>query len=183
MTTPPPRKPRTGAVVTIVIGIVLLIGGPITGVIGGAVSVVPQGIHYAESVSPVNPTATVDLDSGGTAVLLSPTNVVATVTPAMCTARSANGSLATVSADWSSYTITTNGAEYKSFARVTALASGETTITCDTSAPVVVAPALKFRELLGSFAWWLLGGAAVAVVGLAVLIVGILRLRRVNRLR
>lgn len=66
------RPSRAGAIVTLVIGAVLTIFGPILGILIGSFALVPQALGLAENTAHVAPTATVQPDAGESVFLLAP---------------------------------------------------------------------------------------------------------------
>ncbi len=174
-TTQPPS--RAGAIVTLVIGAVLTIFGPILGILIGSFALVPQALGLADNTAHVAPTATVELDTGESVFLLAPVADLSAVDHSDCTAETRDSTTAAISYEPASALNTlVNGTRYESFARVTAEEAGTYTLSCDTNVDVISAPPFEFGSFLGPFGWWTAGGLLVSVVGIVLVIVGIVRL-------
>lgn len=172
-------RPRTGAIVTLVIGAVLTVCGPILGLLVGSFALVPSAIGYGESTARLAPTATVDLDAGDSVLLLTPLAALEHADHSACSAGAGDGTEATVSPERASALNThANGIRYESFARVTADERGAYTLSCDTDIDVIAAPPFEPGSFLGPLAWWTTGGLVVSLIGIVLTIVGIVRLTR-----
>lgn len=173
------RPSRAGAIITLVIGAVLTIFGPILGILIGSFALVPQALGLAENTAHVAPTATVDIDAGESVFLLAPVADLEAIAHSDCTAEAGDGTAATVSSEPASALNTlANGARYESFARVTADGPGSYTLSCDTSVDVIVAPPFEFGSFLGPLGWWTASGLLVSLVGIVLVIIGIVRVTR-----
>lgn len=184
MTTPAtprstPASSRVSAIVALVIGAVLTISGPVIGVLVGSFALVPTAVNFGESTIRVDPSRSLHLESGEEVTLLAPVSDLEHADPEMCTASTPNGSAATITYEPAS-TLNTlvGGTRYESFARVTATADGQQAITCQTDIDVVAAPPFQLSELFGPLVWWTAGGFIVSLLGVALAIVGLVRLTR-----
>lgn len=173
------RPSRAGAIITLVLGAVLTIFGPILGILLGSFALVPQAFGLAEHTAHVAPTATVELDAGESVFLLAPVADLSAVDHGDCTAEAGGGAAAAVAFEPASALNTlVDGARYESFASVTADEAGSYTLACDTSVDVITAPPFEFGSFLGPFGWWSAGGLLVSLAGIVLVIVGIVRLTR-----
>lgn len=173
------RPSRAGAIVTLVIGAVLTISGPILGILIGSFALVPQALGLAENTAHVAPTATIDLDAGESVFLLTKVADRKAIAHSDCAAEAGDGTAATVSYEPASALNTlAHGTRYESFARVTADEPGTYTVSCDTSVDVITAPPFEFGSFLGPLGWWSAGGLLVSLVGIVLVIIGIVRLTR-----
>lgn len=173
------RPSRAGAIVTLVIGAVLTIFGPILGILIGGFALVPQALGLADNTAHVAPTATVELDAGESVFLLAPVADLSAVDHSDCTAEAGEGRTATVAFEPASALNTlVDRARYESFARVTADEPGSYTLACDTSIDVITAPPFEPGSFLGPLGWWSAGGLLVSLAGIVLVIVGIVRLTR-----
>lgn len=172
------RPSRTGAIITLVIGAILTITGPIFGVLAGAFSMVPAAIEVGDNTAEISPSGIVALDAEASVFLLAPVAELEHLNHDICSVTGPNGEAAPVSfAPASALNTLVNGQRYESFAQVTAATTGPHDITCDTdSIPVVAVP--PFTGLFGTFAWWPIGGLAVSLIGVVLVIIGIVRVAR-----
>lgn len=179
----PPRRPRTGAVVTLVIGAILTITGPIFGVLAGSLAMIPVALETAEYTMEVSPTGTVVLGAGESVYLLAPVAELEHVDHEACVASGPDGDVATMAfAPAGALNTLVNGTRYESFAQITATVAGSQNITCQTDdIPVITAPPVTLGGLLEPLAWWSIGGVAVSVIGIVMVIIGVVRLARSPR--
>ncbi|WP_156890428.1 hypothetical protein [Gordonia shandongensis] len=176
----PPRS-KTGPIVMIVLGVLLLLGGPLGGLIGGAVHTASQAVRYSDDITPIE-TADLRLDDGDTAILFAEADQISKVGIEFCHARTLTGDAAQITPVADSFmSISAHGHDYRSFARITATGDGVQHIECATDANVYVAPPAPFEGFLRAFGWWIAGGLVVALVGLGLLITGIVGLSRRSR--
>ncbi|GAB3618566.1 hypothetical protein GCM10027416_31230 [Okibacterium endophyticum] len=178
-----PRRPRTGAIATLIIGAILTITGPIFGVLAGSFAMVPGALGIADDTAEVSPTGTVTLDAGESVYLLVPVASLENVSHESCTATGPEGAVTTVAfAPASALNTLVSGSRYESFALVTATERGPQSITCATeNTPVVAAPPFMVEALLGPLAWWSIGGLAVSIVGVVMVIIGIVGIARKDK--
>lgn len=80
------RPSPAGAIVTLVIGAVLTVFGPILGILIGSFALVPQALGLADNTAHVAPTATVELDAGESVFLLAPVADLEAIDHSACTA-------------------------------------------------------------------------------------------------
>lgn len=179
-----PPTVRTGAIITLVIGAILMISGPILGVLAGAFSMIPTAIEVGDNIAEISPTATVTLETQESVYLLAPVAELEHLDHGACAAHGPDGDAAGVTfAPASALNILVKGQRYESFAQVTATTTGHHTITCETDdIPVVAAPPFTVG-IFGTFAWWTIGGIIISVIGVALVIIGIVRLARNPRVR
>lgn len=177
---PPPQAvsstpSRTGAITALVIGAVLLVVGPVLGVLIGSFAMIPPALDTATQVVSVSPSGTVDLRRGASVYLMAPEAATPGIGADACVASTEAGtSLPVAAAPSRAWTTSFSGERYRSFATVTAAEAGMVTITCaDARVPVMTMPAFNPGALLRPLAWWALGGTITGVVGLVLLILGI----------
>lgn len=185
MTAPsaPPRKRRTGAIITLIIGATLAIAGPIFGVLAGSFATIPSALETADHMAEVSPTGAITLNAGESVYLLAPVTELEHVDHEVCTASGPDGEAETVAfAPASALNTLVNGTRYESFAQITATSAGSLSITCQTDDfPVITAPPFTLEGLFGPLAWGSIGGVAVSLIGVALVIIGIVRLARSPR--
>lgn len=176
----PPRKTRSGAIIVLVIGAVLTITGPIFGVLAGSFAMIPTALDIAGDTAAVSPNGTVNLDPGESVYLLAPVAELDQLDHETCTATGPDGGPVTVAyAPATALNTLVGGIRYESFAQLSATTTGPHDITCPTDGiPVVAAPRFTLGGLFGPFAWWSIGGIAVSLIGVVMVIVGIVRLAR-----
>lgn len=171
------RPSRTGAIITLVIGAVLTVCGPVLGILIGSFALVPSALGVAGDTARLAPTATVQLDADESVFLLARVVDLEVADAGDCTAEAVDGVAAAISYEPASALNTlSGGARYESFARVTADEAGTYTLACDTGIDVIAAPPFEFGSFLGPLGWWTAGGLLVSVIGIVLVIVGIVRL-------
>lgn len=176
----PPRKPRTGAIITLIIGAILTVSGPILGVLAGSFAMIPGTLEVVGGSTQVSPTGIVALDADESVYLLAPVGDLERVDQDACTVSGPDGETTTVAFAPASALNTLVGWErYESFALVTATVTGAHDITCQTDdIPVITAPPFNLDEMFGPLAWWSLIGIVVSLIGVVTVIIGIVRLTR-----
>ncbi|WP_159498844.1 hypothetical protein [Microbacterium sp. 18062] len=174
----PTRRPRTGAIIVLVIGAILTVTGPIFGVLAGSFAMIPGALDLADNTIEVSPTGTITLGDGESVYLLGPVADLDQLDHESCTATGPNDEPATVVfAPASALNTLVSGTRYESFAQVTASTAGTYDITCQTGGiPVVTAPPFTLGGLIGPLAWWSIAGIAVSLIGIVMVIIGIVRL-------
>lgn len=177
-TTAPVRRSRTGSIVLLVLGAVLVLAGPVLGVIAGTLSMIPTSLSVAGSAADVRPEATIPLDAGKKIYLLAPVPQLGQISHEDCTATAPDAEAAVVFEPASALNTLVDGTTYESFASITPTVAGDYTIACDTTVPVVTAPAFDLAGLFGPFLWLTLTGILVGIAGLIMVIVGIARVAR-----
>lgn len=183
MTTPPgpSGRTRTGAIITLVIGAILTIGGPVLGVLTGSLAMIPGALDLADHTAQVAPAATIALEEGNSVFLLAPVPDLEHIDYEMCTATGPDETSALVKYEPATALNTlVDGTRYESFARVTAVAAGPQTIACPDSSdiPVIAAPPFRLGEVFGPLAWGSIAGLVVSLAGVLMAIVGIVKLAR-----
>lgn len=174
-------RPRTGATITLVIGGILTITGPVLGILAGSIAMIPGALDLAAETAPVAPTATVTLDHDESVYLLAPVAELENIDHEMCAATGPDDTDALVSyAPASALNTIVRGTRYESFARVTAASTGAQEITCPatTGVPVVTAPPFSLGGLIGPLARWSIAGVVVSLAGVPMVIIGIIQLAR-----
>lgn len=176
----PDRRTPVGAIVILVIGAILTIAGPVLGVLAGSLAVIPGALETAARTVEVSPSGEVSLAAGESLYLLAPVADLERVTHDDCSASDPRGVTVPIAfAPASALNTLVDGERYESFAQLTAESSGPHVITCHAGGvPVVGAPPFPATTFFGPLLGWSVGGIAVAVVGVALVIVGIVRLVR-----
>ncbi|MGO2665470.1 hypothetical protein [Mycetocola reblochoni] len=179
----PTRRPRTGAIIVLVIGAILTITGPIFGVLAGSFAIIPGALDLAENTTEVSPTGTITLSDSESVYLLAPVADLAHLDHESCTATGPDEKPATVGfAPASSLNTLVSGTRYESFAQLTASTAGTYDITCQTDGiPVINAPPFTLGGLMGPLAWWSIAGIVISLIGIVMVIIGIVRLARTPR--
>lgn len=140
----PPPKPRTGTIVTLIIGAILTVCGPALGVLIGSFSLIPTPFGNAEH-SQLSPSTFIELRAGESIFLLIPVAELKSADHQECTAEASDASGVAVSYQPSSALNThVNGTRYESFAGITADKAGTYTVSCGTQTSVITAPPLSF---------------------------------------
>lgn len=175
-------RPRTRAIVALVIGAILTVAGPMLGVLAGGVALIPIALNAAGDTTRVTPSGSVDLDEGEHVLLLAPVADLEHADAALCTAQGPSAGEARVTFEPATALNTrVDGTRYESFARVTAAESGPQAISCDTGIDVVAAPPFELSQAMTPLAWGAVGGIVFSLVGIALVIIGIVRLNRGRR--
>jgi hypothetical protein len=170
----PARRPRTGSIVLLVIGAVLVLAGPIIGIIAGSLAMIPTSLNISTSAADVRAEATIPLDAGKTIYLLAPVPQLGQIAHEDCTATAPDAEATVAFEPASALNTLVDGTTYESFASITPAGSGDYTVACDTTVPVVTAPPFDLAGIFGPFPWLTL----VGVAGLVMVIVGIVRITR-----
>jgi hypothetical protein len=173
------RRSRAGGVVLIVIGTVLLIGGPILGVVTGGLAMIPAGLDLAENTRSVQPETSIALENGKQLYLLAPAAQLSQVSDQDCAADVSGIQVEIRSEPAGTLRTFVHDTAYKSFASFIAPRAGDYTISCDTTVPLVTAPPFSLLGLFGPFLWLTLTGIGLGIGGLATIIIGIVRVIRV----
>ncbi len=156
----------------------LLIAGPILGIVAGSLSIIPARLSIDASATDVGPSATIPLEAGKRIYLLAPVPELEQISHEDCTATFSGGDATVAFEPASALNTLVNATTYESFASITAATGGDYTLTCDTTAPVVTAPPFDLAGIFGPFLWLTLAGILVGVAGLVLLVIGIVRVAR-----
>ena len=172
------RPPRTGAIVALVIGGILAVTGPVTGVLVGAFAMIPSAIKFGDNTTQLSPDSLVTLEADASVFLLAPVADLEGLGPDSCAVAGPDGAAVTVAfAPASALNTLVRSERYESFARVTATTAGPHAIVCDTAGvPVISAPPLT--SMIAALAGWSIGGLAVSLAGVVLVIIGIVFLVR-----
>lgn len=172
------RPPRTGAIIALVIGAILTVTGPVAGALAGAFAMIPAALKFGDSAVQLSPDSLVTLEADASVFLLAPVADLEGLGPDSCAVAGPGGAAVTVAfAPASALSTLVRGERYESFARVTATTAGQHAIACDTAGvPVISAPPLT--SMIAALARWSIGGLAVSLAGVVLVIIGIVFLVR-----
>lgn len=176
-----PRR-RRGAIITLLVGIALIVLMPIVGVLGGLFSGIGGIIATSGPPVYVSPApSVVEIKEGREFRLLAPVDVPSpdfsdcTVTPPP-----GGDVLLQIVPPTEHMQEQHDGTTYVAFARLIAVDDGEYVIDCSSAdSPVIVSVDRMSPWTLPLI--WILGGLLGGVIGAVLLIIGIVRLVRVNR--
>ncbi|MBK0421829.1 hypothetical protein JD292_07055 [Leucobacter sp. CSA2] len=174
---PAPRN-RVGAIITLIVGSILVVFGPALGLTIGGLSLIPTALDFAGQVERVHPSTPIEIPAGGEILLLAPEKAVASIDPSACAVTGDAATAAVAEAPRTSLNTLVNGTNYVSFAQVSSEQGGSVRIDCATTADVLTAPPFPVGSVLGPLGWWTLAGVGLSVVGIVLVIVGIVRLVR-----
>ncbi|GAA2829888.1 hypothetical protein FB468_0332 [Leucobacter komagatae] len=183
---PAPRQSKVGAIIAVVLGAILLLGGLPFGVAIGGIATVPQALGMIEGITEVAPSGAVTAKAAGDKFyLLGPSHAAGAVAPEFCTATGASGeSIRIDPVSASAYSSDFGGRDFSAFAVLRAPSTGDIVIQCETEdGAVLAAPAFNLTSFFSPLFWWSVGGAVATLVGLVLLIVGIVLLARGPRTR
>jgi hypothetical protein len=193
MTYPSPPAPvkshtKTGAIVTLVVGAILMIGGPILGGLAGG-GVIMLGFY--NSTVPLSPIATVEIAADDSLILMAPVPDLDHVGYRSCQATTDTGVPATVTYepagtlnmtyDPTSVLNTLVGKRYESFGRITATTAGTYTVSCETDVAVALAPPITASQIVKLTLLWMGAGFVLSLIGMVLTIIGIVRVTRLRR--
>ncbi|MGP5220764.1 hypothetical protein [Arthrobacter rhombi] len=168
---------RTRAIITLLIGAVLTVFGPIAGILIGSFALITPALGLADTIAHLTPTASIELDAGQSVFLLTPVAYLENADNHDCTAIADANVTATVGYEPASALNThTDGIRYESFARITADEPGTYTVACDSTVDVITAPPFELGSFFGPLGWSTAGGVLVSLVGIVLAIIGIVRL-------
>lgn len=173
-----PKPSRTGAVVTLVLGILVMIGGPVIGfaVMMNSIGSIVDSAVDGQSITN-DSTVTLDANTSYGVYLGSSADAADTLD---CTITGPSG--ANLPTSQASIEIFGTAVDYPGV-EFTTQESGEHLISCTANVPVnslTVSSPIDFDGLLSGTVW-LLAGLAIGFVGFVVMIVGIILLVRANR--
>lgn len=189
---PPPHQPppsgqrpqsrsHVGAIIAVVLGAILLLGGLPFGLAIGGIASVPQAFRMLDSITEVTPSGTVTAARSGDAFyLLAQDDASDDAFPAECSATGPSGErLHIQGVNTGAFSSEYRGNDYVSIAIVRAEGPGEIQIQCvNEGGSIVAAPAFNFVSFFTPFFWWTIGGVVATVAGIVLVVIGIVLLVR-----
>jgi|GEM_PF-4182388 len=177
--TPTRPQSHTKAIVLVVVGALLVLGGPVLGSLIGSFALIPGAFNTIEQVALVQPAATIRLEADERIFLLAPVTRLDEIAHTDCTVESAPQPTEVAFTPASALNTLAYGDRYESFGVITAGQPGDYTINCAaTEVPVVTAPPFELRTFFGPLLWSTVGGLVLAAGGVVMVIVGIVKLSR-----
>lgn len=178
---PPVKRPTpVGAIVMIILGGLLMVGGLPVGALTGTALMIPAAIGLADDFVAVSPAGTIEAEAGDTVSLYL---AGGDPTGADCRATGPDGADAAIAPATISSTVESDGLSYELIGTVEAASAGTYTIECDTSTTSTAFATIGSpgMTLAAPVIWGAVIGGIVSLVGIVLLVIGIVKLVRRNR--